>query len=727
MKHLLTLVTLLFLLTNQAISQQIVTENGKTYKLHTVEKGEGLYRLSVNHNTTQEAIIAANPELRQTGLVEGSVIRIPMVSASAVKVAGVPGEYSQYVVQRGETAYSITQKHGMTLAEFYNVNPDCKSGVGAGQIVNVKYQASQQNSYKLHVIAQGETLYSIRRNYGVKAEKIIAANPSLDVNSLPVGTSVRIPDTEIPDEDSNYYYHRIAQGETLYKLCIRYNVMQEKIKEVNPDINWSALSIGQVVAVPKAQKDEEFIEHTVKKRETLYSITSQYGVTEAEVQKWNKGVDTKNLQKDMTLKIVDRSESDDATPATANPRYVGTESAQNVPAANTYNYKREGSPTISVGLMLPFDADNEMRTMRDLGHNNESAIYYFKTRRYIEFYEGVKMAVDSFVSSGANIDLHVYDVPNLNSIGNILGDPSTKMLDMIIGPSHIDRMRLASDFAQENQIPIVFPFMQMDSLLLENPYAFQVSETDTVTGLVVAEEMVKRSAGHRMMILKTDSKAKLDAWRLSTLKRLCKERGVEYVEMTYDITEPENFLTRLDTINGLNTIVIPTTNEARINSVLVSIASVMEQKPAAQLTLLGYGEWLTFQTIEVDVFHKLSTTIYSLFGVDENDAQTLYTLKKMRKMYFAEPVAFTPYFQKLKNNSGFSEYTLWGYDIAMQFIGARIAFGPEFHKNINDYRPHLLQSNFRFSTLTNWGGAANVGLKELIFTPKYQILVKNIN
>ena len=86
-----------------------------------------------------------------------------------------------------------------------------------------------------------------------------------------------------------------------------------------------------------------------------------------------------------------------------------------------------------------------------------------------------------------------------------------------------------------------------------------------------------------------------------------------------------------------------------------------------------------------------------------------------------------PYFQRLKPMSGYSEYGLWGYDIAFNFVGARISLGPDFMRRISSYRPMLLQSNFHFRSLTNWGGAVNIGLKTLIFTPDGSISVKSID
>ena len=53
------------------------TIDGKVYYRYTVEKSIGLYRISKNFGVSQEAILLANPDLRNRGLTFEEVIRIP--------------------------------------------------------------------------------------------------------------------------------------------------------------------------------------------------------------------------------------------------------------------------------------------------------------------------------------------------------------------------------------------------------------------------------------------------------------------------------------------------------------------------------------------------------------------------------------------------------------------------------------------------------------------------
>lgn len=760
------------------LAQQIVTDAGRTYKLHTVAKGENFYRLCLDYSVSQEDIISANPSLKTTGLVEGVVIRIPLNSNNNTNKATSPytvkkgdtafsiakqhgmtvpqllslnpsitsgvregqtitvltpttpttststsKEMVDYTVQRGETMFSISQRHGLTVPQLLALNPAATAGIKAGDIIKVPSLSSQ--AYAIHIISPGETLYSIGRRYGVKAQQIIDANLSLNPASLPVGTAIRIPHSSIPSEDDNFFYHRIAKGETLYSLCVKYNVLQDKITSANPNLDWNALQIGQVIAVPKELKSQTtFTDHEVEKRETLYSISHLYSISIDDLTNANPGLTADNLKRGMTIKIPHTSTPANATPATTDTSYIGLASTIGQ-WGQGYDYIAAGRPNINVFLMLPFNAYSEMKDLRNSGVNVNSQSYPFKSRRYIEFYEGVRMALDSLSQAGANITLRVLDTNNrLEAINQLNTAPVTP--DIIIGPAHRDEMADVMRYANDKRVPVVLPFAQCDSTILENPYIFQASVIDSISGLEILSQMVEKlSPDQNVIMLTSRSKSAQYKFRTQTMRTLCANANIPLKEYEYKTSNAHDFLLQIAN-DKPNIIFVPSNNEATVNSTLTSLSGILEQKPDAKVELWATSEWLAFQTIEIDVFHHLNTRIYTTFAIDESNPHTRYTLNLYRKLYNTEPIAFMPYFQKLKPLSGFSEYGLWGYDIALKFVGALISRGPSFPRDINSYNPPTLQSNFQFRNLTNWGGAVNVGLKTISFTPSGDIQVANV-
>ena len=95
--------------------------------------------------------------------------------------------------------------------------------------------------------------------------------------------------TEIID-GKTYIIHRVEQKETLFAISRKYGVALLAIVESNPDAS-SGLEIGKLIKVPYSPnnrtKTSEGTIHRVGQKETLYSISKQYGVTVDDLRKWN--------------------------------------------------------------------------------------------------------------------------------------------------------------------------------------------------------------------------------------------------------------------------------------------------------------------------------------------------------------------------------------------------------------------------------------------------------
>lgn len=87
-----------------------------------------------------------------------------------------------------------------------------------------------------------------------------------------------------------YIIHRVEQKETLFSISRKYGVALVVMVENNPNAG-SGLEVGALVKVPytpnKTVKTKDGIVHKVGDRETLYSISKQYGVTVDELKSWN--------------------------------------------------------------------------------------------------------------------------------------------------------------------------------------------------------------------------------------------------------------------------------------------------------------------------------------------------------------------------------------------------------------------------------------------------------
>lgn len=105
-------------------------------------------------------------------------------------------------------------------------------------------------SYYLHVVDQGQTLFSICKAYGVDIEEVKALNKKQG-NELSVFEVLKIPYVApYIQQDGEYYYHKVVKGETLYSISRKFGIKVKRILRENKEYENVPLSIGAIVRLP---------------------------------------------------------------------------------------------------------------------------------------------------------------------------------------------------------------------------------------------------------------------------------------------------------------------------------------------------------------------------------------------------------------------------------------------------------------------------------------------
>lgn len=114
-------------------------------------------------------------------------------------VANAQNQTENYVVQSGETLYSISRSHGITVDDILNANPGLTENIMAGQTIKIPAVSSNPQIRQLnpckttHIVQKKETIYGIAQMYGVTEEELIAANPGIKPEKLKKNTELCIP------------------------------------------------------------------------------------------------------------------------------------------------------------------------------------------------------------------------------------------------------------------------------------------------------------------------------------------------------------------------------------------------------------------------------------------------------------------------------------------------------------------------------------------------------
>ncbi|MGZ5287832.1 MAG: ABC transporter substrate-binding protein, partial [Flavisolibacter sp.] len=95
----------------------------------------------------------------------------------------------------------------------------------------------------------------------------------------------------------------------------------------------------------------------------------------------------------------------------------------------------------------------------------------------IDFYYGVREALDSLSKRGAPLEVFVYDTRGKQSISAQLAKPEMNDVEMIIAHSNVTETRLLADAAQKKKIPFISATLPNDAGVNNNPYLVVLNST----------------------------------------------------------------------------------------------------------------------------------------------------------------------------------------------------------------------------------------------------------
>lgn len=198
-----------------------------------------------------------------------------------------------YVVQRGDSLYSIANKYGVTVDELKFANNLTSNLLTIGQRLTIPKLPADNTTpgdYIVYTVQSGDTLYKIANQYGTSVNDIIEFN-QLPTTVLVIGQQLLIPNSK--SSQNNTY--TIKRGDSLWKIANEYGVTVNELIQAN-NLNTTTLKVGDVLIIPSknqsnaplpSQPEEDVIEYVVRPGDSLYSIALKYGITPNELQSYN--------------------------------------------------------------------------------------------------------------------------------------------------------------------------------------------------------------------------------------------------------------------------------------------------------------------------------------------------------------------------------------------------------------------------------------------------------
>ena len=180
-----------------------IAEYLTTGKIYTAAKGDSLYQIAKKYNTTVDELKKLN-NLSSNNLTIGMKLKIP-VSSSTTNNEETPSSTKTYTyqVKKGDTLYQIAKNNNTTVDAIKKLNNLSSNTLTIGSIIKLPSSNTSSNTSEedIYIVKSGDTLYQIAKNNNTTVDAIKKLN-NLSSNTLTIGQTLLIP---LPKEEYIIY------------------------------------------------------------------------------------------------------------------------------------------------------------------------------------------------------------------------------------------------------------------------------------------------------------------------------------------------------------------------------------------------------------------------------------------------------------------------------------------------------------------------------------------
>ena len=526
-----------------------------------------------------------------------------------------------------------------------------------------------------------------------------------------VAPPVEVSDQKVKKDGKVYYSHVVQERQTLYSISKAYNVTQDEILDANTGLREIGLKKNSIIMIPvqsEAPAEQEKPQQEKPQQEKPQQVEVQESASASykviHVVKWYE-----------TLKdIADKYNVSESAIIAVN----------NLKDGKIKNRQKLIIPTEEYAQIITPEAEEEeedmdLETAFDDKEQEEEAVSEHISKTSIQAIVLLPLKATGSTSSKSNMDFYSGALIAAREMGESGIDINMSVYDIANGSYGATKSELeSSDIiigpVGADDITRIYSVAPGIKALISplDPKAEQLCETYGTMVHAPAPRMAQYEdiaqwvkedlkPGDKVIVISEKEARKGDEGKI--LRAAIDSAHIQYTPFSYSILEGRKIQEPLEA---------KMTAEGTNRIIIASESEAFVNDVVRNLNLTIHNKFnvvlyapakiRTFETIEIENFHNTNLHASLTYYIDYDNAEVKQFIKKYRTLFNTEPTQFA--FQ--------------GYDVAKYFLGLCAKYGDSWMQHAED--ASMLQSTFDLQPSGN-GGYINGGIRRIIYGPEYSV------
>ena len=530
-----------------------------------------------------------------------------------------------------------------------------------------------------------------------------------------VPTPVTVSKEKVKLNGKIYLSHVVLERQTLYSISKAYGVTEEALYEANPSLRETGLQKNAILLIPFHENaaPESSVENTDQKQAENSSYTEH-------TVKWYEDIEDIARRYDVSVK--DIMELNDLKSKKLSTRQVLKIPVKTVvPAPQPEAAEADDKPD-EVETVEPENNENRVQAQEiEAPEVSDTDLLNLRSRDVVDFSlvlplraTGNPSELNMDFYSGVLLALKDLEAEGLKVRAHVYdltaGMPPVDALvksDFVLGPV-ASRDLEAILQRVDGRVPVISPLDQKASSLSTFYRNFIQVPTAVDNQYDDLGQWVKEDAEDDDKIILITEKGAGSVTASVAIRSALARRELTYDILNYAIVEGRGIpaiLTGTMTKEGTNRVVVASESEAFIGDVVRNLGIMLGK--GYDIVMYAPSKVRTFDTIEGSAYHDASLHISTSYHADYSSDEVDRFIRAYRALFRTEP----------------SQFAFQGYDTARYFIVRAARYGMAWPERLGHERSSGLHTDFLFDSDGN-GNHHNVAVRRIVFKKDYSTVLQ---